>query len=189
MIEERLEVALLPIRTFGDPVLRQRAREVERVTDVHRRLIADMLETMHEAPGVGLAATQLGVLERIFVWEVDESHGAVINPVITSRSAEVATDEEGCLSLPGLYYEVSRAAAVTVEGIDENGGAVTLEGTELLARVIQHEIDHLDGVLFIDHLTEEMRKEALAQLRDQALGLAPALPRRDEQRAAPEEAL
>ena len=166
-------MAILEIRKWGDPGLRQRAAEVERVTDVHRRLVADMLETMRDAPGVGLAGPQVGVLERVFVWEVGEEHGAVFNPVIVARSDETIEGEEGCLSLPGLYYPVTRAQEVTVEGIDENGDPVKLDADELLARVCQHEIDHLDGVLFIDHLSQELRKEALTTLRDQALGLAP----------------
>ena len=164
-------MAILPIRKFGDPALRQRATEVERVTDLHRRIIADMIETMREAPGVGLAGPQIGVMERLFVWEVGEEHGAVINPLIVSKSSELEEGEEGCLSLPGIYYPVTRPAAVKVEGIDENGQPVSLDATELLARVCQHEIDHLDGVLFIDHLSEELRKEALTTLRNDALGL------------------
>jgi peptide deformylase len=166
-------MAILTIRTFGDPVLRQRARELERVTDLHRRLIADMFETMREAPGVGLAATQVGVLDRIFVWEVEERHGAVVNPVIVERSDNEEEDEEGCLSLPGLLFPVRRNARVVIEGLDENGDAIRLEGSELLARVFQHEIDHLDGVLFIDRLPDALRKEASAELTAQALGLPP----------------
>ena len=166
-------MAILEIRRWGDPGLRQRAKEVEEITDVHRRLIVDMIETMRAAPGVGLAGPQVGVLERVFVWEVGEEHGAVFNPVIVARSDEQVEGEEGCLSLPGLYYPVDRAETVTVEGIDENGDPVKLDADDLLARVCQHEIDHLDGVLFIDHLPDEMRKEALGILRDQALGLAP----------------
>jgi peptide deformylase len=165
-------VAILPIRTFGDPALRQKAETVERVTDLHRKLIADMFDTMREAPGVGLAGPQVGVLERIFVWETEDRHGAIINPVITARSEEKVKEEEGCLSLPGIYYPVSRASEVTVEGLDEKGDPVVLEGSELMARIFQHEIDHLDGVLFIDHLDGDMRKEALAKLREQALGIS-----------------
>src|ERR687891_1470161 len=100
------------IRAFGDPVLRQRAREVETITDLHRKLIKDMFDTMRAAPGVGLAAPQIGVLDRIFVWEVEDRHGAVINPEIVERSPETVTEEEGCLSLPGIYFPVERAAAV-----------------------------------------------------------------------------
>lgn len=167
-------MAILSIRIFGDPALRQRSQDVERVTDLHRRIIQDMLETMREAPGVGLASPQVGVMERIFVWEVGEEHGAVVNPVMVSSSTEEEESEEGCLSLPGIYYPVTRPVAVTVEGIDENEKPVSLDATELLARVCQHEIDHLDGVLFIDHLSAELRKEALTTLREQALGLLPS---------------
>ena len=170
-------MAILPIRMFGDPALRQRAQEVERVTDLHKRLIADMYETMREAPGVGLAGPQVGVMERIFVWEVEEEHGAVINPVIVSRSNEEEEGDEGCLSLPGIYYPVTRPVAVTVEGLDENGDPVSLDADGLLARVCQHETDHLDGVLFIDRLSEDLRKEALTTLRDRALGLPSSAPR------------
>ncbi|MFN2389791.1 MAG: peptide deformylase [Actinomycetota bacterium] len=166
-------MAILPIRTFGDPVLRERAREVGRVTDVQRRLVVDMLETMRAAPGVGLAGPQVGVLERVFVWEVEEHSGAVIDPVISGRSSEKVEWEEGCLSLPGLYFTVERPAEVRVEGIDEYGRPVAMDVAELLARVVQHEVDHLDGVLFIDHLDDARRAEALRTLREQALGLAP----------------
>ena len=169
-------MAILPIRKFGDPALRQRAQEVERVTDLHKRLIEDMYETMRDAPGVGLAGPQVGVMERIFVWEVGEEHGAVINPVIVSRSDEQEEGEEGCLSLPGIYYPVTRPTAVRVEGLDENGNHVSLDAEGLLARVCQHETDHLDGVLFIDRLAEDLRKEALTTLRDRALGLPSSVP-------------
>ena len=167
-------MATLRIRTFGDPALRQRAGEVAKVTDLHRRIIDDMYETMRAAPGVGLAGPQVGVMERIFVWEVEERHGAVINPAIVSRSDEEVEGEEGCLSLPGIYYPVTRAARVTVEGIDGDGRPVVLEADDLLARVCQHEIDHLDGILFVDRLSEELRKAALRTLREQALGLPPS---------------
>ena len=171
-------MAILPIRTFGDPVLRQRAREVDRVTDVHRRLVADMLETMREAPGVGLAGPQVGVLERVFVWEVDGRHGAFFNPVVVRRSDEKATGEEGCLSIPGLAYDVERHLSVTVEGLDEHGQPVSIDAADddFLARVFQHEIDHLDGVLFLDRLTDEARKNAMRTLRDRLLGLPTAAP-------------
>jgi peptide deformylase len=164
-------MALLRIRQFGDPVLRERAKEIEEITDVHRRLIDDMIETMREAPGVGLAATQVGVLERLFVWEVEEDHGVLINPVIVDRSNERFTEPEGCLSLPGLTYEVERDYEVTVQALDAEMKPITITGHDLLARVFQHEIDHLDGVLFIDKIAEGERKEALGILRDQVLGL------------------
>jgi peptide deformylase len=169
-------MATREIRTFGDPVLRQRAREVEEITDLHRKLIKDMIDTMRAAPGVGLAAPQIGVLERIFVWEVEDRHGAVVNPEIVERSSATATDDEGCLSLPGLTYPVERAAEVTIRGLDENGRPIELTGTELLARIFQHEIDHLDGVLFIDRLPDAARKDALKNLREQTLGLRSTAP-------------
>jgi peptide deformylase len=157
-------------------VLRQPGREVERVTGIHRRLIADMIQTMREAPGVGLAAPQVGVIERIFVWEVEDGHGAVINPVIVERSDEEVEEEEGCLSLPGILYPVRRSLRVAVEGLDQDGNAIRLEGEELLARVFQHEIDHLDGKLFIDRLDDGLRKEATARLAERSLGLPPRAP-------------
>jgi peptide deformylase len=169
-------MAVLRIRTFGDPGLRERAREVDRITDVHRRLVDDMLETMRAAPGVGLAAPQVGVLERIFVWEVDEEHGAVVNPVIVESSDEEAVYEEGCLSVPGLYREVSRPARIKVEALDLDGNPLSISLDEFKARVWQHEIDHLDGVLFIDRLPADQRREALATLRSQALGITPPPP-------------
>jgi peptide deformylase len=171
-------MAVLEIRTFGDPVLRERATEVEAVTDVHRRLAADMLDTMRDAPGVGLAGTQVGVLHRLFVWEVDDSHGVLLNPVITARSSDMVEDEEGCLSLPGLVYPVLRPAAVTVTGMDLDGNDVTFDAEELLARVVQHEIDHLDGVLFIDRLPDVLKREATRRLSEQALGLTAPAPAR-----------
>ena len=166
-------MAVLEIRTFGDPVLRQRAQPVERVTEMHDRLIADMIETMRVAPGVGLAAPQVGILERIFVWEVEEEHGAVIDPEIVWRSDSQESAEEGCLSIPGLFYPVMRAEAVEVRGLDAAGDAITMKAEGFLARVCQHEIDHLDGVLFLDRLDEDVRREALRALREQMLGLAP----------------
>lgn len=166
-------MAVLPIRTFGDPVLRERAREVERVTEDHRRLARDMIETMRAAPGVGLAGPQVGVLERIFVWELEERQGVFINPRIVKRSPDMIVEEEGCLSLPGLAYDVERHREVTLEALDEHGNPVTMTGDDLLGRIFQHELDHLDGVLFIDRLDADDRREALRILREQALGLRP----------------
>ena len=166
-------MATLKIRTWGDPILRQRSREVDKLTDLHRGLVNNMLDTMREAPGVGLAAPQVGVAERIFTWEVEDRFGALVNPVITERSDAESEDEEGCLSIPGVFYPVSRAERVRVEGLDADGRPVRLDAEGLLARVCQHEIDHLDGVLFIDHLSQEDRRDALARLREEALGLTP----------------
>lgn len=167
-----MAVAVLTIRKFGDPALRQRAHEIEKVTDAHVNLVRDMIDTMREAPGVGLAGPQVGVLERIFVYEVDDRVGAILNPVVVERSREMITEEEGCLSLPGLAYQVERAARVRIEGMDERGRPVSLSAEDLLARVFQHEIDHLDGVLFVDRLPDEDRKEAMRALSRQLLGLA-----------------
>ncbi len=161
----------LRIRTFGDPVLREKARPVEKITDVHRRLVDDMIETMRVAPGVGLAGPQVGVLERVFVYEVEDDVGAVFNPVIVSRSRDLEDQDEGCLSLPGLLYPVTRHVEVRIEGLDENGRPIVKEGSDLLARVFQHEIDHLDGVLFTDRLSDKLRKKAMRELTRQSLGL------------------
>lgn len=164
-------MAILPIRTWGDPVLRQRARPVERIARVHRRLIKDMIDTMRDAPGVGLAAPQVGVSERIFVWEHEGEPGAIVNPTMVSLTGESIDDEEGCLSIPGIYYPVTRSEVARVEGTDANGEPLVLEGAGFLARILQHETDHLDGVLFLDRLAPEHRREALARLREEALGL------------------
>ena len=164
-------MAILEIRTFGDPVLRQKAPPVEHITDDHRRLVNDMIETMREAPGVGLAGPQVGVLARVFVYEVEEEVGAIFNPVVVARSRDMVDEEEGCLSLPGLLFEVTRHLDVRVEGLDVNGTPVVKEGTELLGRVFQHEIDHLDGVLFIDRLPGKLRRKAMRELTRQSLGL------------------
>ncbi|MEA2485129.1 MAG: peptide deformylase [Actinomycetota bacterium] len=174
-------MSVLPIRIFPDPVLRERAQEVPEITATHRRLVDDMVETMRDAPGVGLAAPQVGVLERIFVWEVEDTWGVVVNPTIVARSEDVVEEEEGCLSLPGLAYDVVRTAQVRVEGLNLDGNNLSFEADGLLARVCQHEIDHLDGVLFIDRLQPASRREALAILREEALGLpvrpgAPTVP-------------
>ena len=165
-------MAVLPIRMFGDPVLRQRAPEITKIDEATRRLAADMIDTMREARGAGLAGPQVGVMQRIFVWEVGDRHGVVVNPRIVRRSDETFTDEEGCLSIPGLYYPVERSYEVTVEGLDLNGDEMSLTGRELLARCLQHEIDHLDGVLFIDRLPGDLRRDAMRMLREQSLGLA-----------------
>lgn len=166
-------MAELEIRIFGDPVLRQRAREVEKLTDVHRRLVDDMIETMRAAPGVGLAGPQIGVVERVFVYEVEDDVGAIVNPTISFRSPETEVDDEGCLSLPGLLYPVERHVSVLVEGVDADGEPVVKGAEGLLARVFQHEIDHLDGVLFVDRLPPELRRKAMRELTQQSLGLAP----------------
>ena len=167
-------MSVMPIRTFGDPVLREPARPVESFDDALRRLADDMVETMHDAPGVGLAAPQVGRSLRLIVFDLQDEQGsrALANPVLRDEWGE-QIEEEGCLSIPGLYYPVRRAARVWAEGFDLDGNAVTIEAEELLARVLQHEVDHLAGVLFLDRLDAEHRTEALSAIRDQTLGLQP----------------
>jgi peptide deformylase len=168
-------MAILPIRTFGDPVLRERAREAETFDQTLARLAEDMIETMHEAPGVGLAAPQVGRSIRLIVFDIGEGPRALVNPVLSGFDGEQVGDE-GCLSVPGLYFQVKRALSVRADAHDVNGRPVVIEAEELMARVLQHEVDHIDGVLFIDRLSSEDRKAALAAIRDQTLGLAGAAP-------------
>jgi peptide deformylase len=166
-------MSVLPIRTFGDPVLREPARPVESFDEALRRLSDVMVATMREAPGVGLAAPQVGRSLRLIVFDIGDDDGArtLANPVLRDEWGEDVA-EEGCLSIPGLYYPVRRAQKVWAEGYDLDGGAVTIEAEELLARVLQHEVDHVNGVLFIDRLDAEHRSQAMAAIRDQTLGLA-----------------
>ena len=146
-----------PVRIYGDPVLRNKAREVAAVDETLRALIADLRDTMRAYNGVGLAANQVGVLQRVLVVDVplDEERReqvAIVNPVIVSRSgAEVG--EEGCLSIPGIYDDVKRATRVRVRGLDEHGAPLELDAEGYLARALQHEVDHLDGILFVDRLS------------------------------------
>jgi peptide deformylase len=158
--------ALAQIRQYGDAALRLEARPVENFDDDLKRLVARMKRLMVDANGVGLAATQVGVLRRVVVFqEADEEPIALVNPAIVERSDELTTEDEGCLSLQGVLVPVERAAAVSIEGKDETGAEVRLELAEPDARVVQHEVDHLDGVLIIDRTTPEARREALAVLR------------------------
>jgi peptide deformylase len=169
-------MSTLTVRIFGDPVLREPAGPVESFDAGLRRLAEDMIQTMHEAPGVGLAAPQVGRSLRLIVFDIGDEAGAraLANPELRNEWGEQIGDE-GCLSVPGLYYPVKRAQKVWAEGVDLDGHEVTMEGEELLARVLQHEVDHLNGVLFIDRLDAEHRSEALAKLRDQTLGLVPTI--------------
>ena len=163
----RRRVALAQIRQYPDVVLRMRANEVERFDDDLARLADKMAHLMRDAHGVGLAATQVGVLQRLFVFQArdEEDVTAIVNPEITKRSSGVAVAEEGCLSLQGVLVPVERALDVTVEGQDVTGAPLRLELDEMDARVVQHEIDHLDGVLMLERTTDEARREALATLR------------------------
>jgi len=163
--EARRLIALSRIRQYGDPALRMHAREVEGVDDDLRRLAERMTDLMHEAQGVGLAATQVGVLRRVFVFVDEGVNRVLVNPVITKRSKETEVEDEGCLSLREVLVPVERATEVTIEGLDENGERVELELKLPSARVVQHELDHLDGVLIIDRTDPDARREALGQLR------------------------
>ena len=164
--EARRAFALAQIRQYGDPALRLKAHEVADFDDDLRRLVDRMISLMHDAQGVGLAATQVGVLRRLFVFEPDsEGLRVIVNPVVVERAHETASDEEGCLSLQGVRVPVERSTRIVLEGRDPNGDEVRYELEEYAARVVQHELDHLDGVLIIDRTDEEHRKEALATLR------------------------
>ena len=162
-------MAVFPIREFGDPVLRTPAGHVEDIDDAIRKLMTDMTETMLAAPGVGLAAPQIGISKRVIVWNYEEDRGALANPrIVDSSGAE--TDDEACLSLPGLLYPVQRAEWVKIEGVDADGEEVSREGSGWVARIFQHEVDHTEGVLFIERLPEELKREAKRQLMDQVMG-------------------
>ena len=154
-------MAAREVRLLGDPVLRQAAKPVAEITDATRALIADMFETMYAEDGVGLAAPQVGIGERVIVVDPRDEEGkgfALVNPVILERSAETERAEEGCLSIPGLKEIVERPARVVVEGLDAEGRAVRLDAGDLLGRILQHEIDHLDGILFLDRVSPLKRK-------------------------------
>ena len=169
---------LLPIRIFGDPVLRERAVEVDTFDDALRRLADDMLATMRAAHGAGLAANQVGVLKRLFTWEVADERGggagAWVNPRVAETSAETQEGEEGCLSFPGLFFPTVRPLRVRLRAQDLDGQEHSVDGEGLLARVLLHEIDHLDGILFIDHLARHDRKEAMRRIRAGELERPPA---------------
>ena len=157
-------MSIRPIRLFGDPVLRTAADPVTTVDAELRKLVADLTDTMMEAPGVGLAAPQIGVGLRVFTYYVDDVVGHLINPSL-DLSDELEVDDEGCLSFPGLSYPTSRSFGVVAKGFDMHGEPVTVEGSGLLARCVQHETDHLDGVLFIDRLDPAQRKLAMTEIR------------------------
>ena len=165
--EARRQLALARIRQYGDSVLRMKARDVETFDDDLERLVERMTALMHEASGVGLAATQVGVLRRLFVFVDDGEDRVIVNPVITQSSREIELDDEGCLSLRDVLVPVERPTNVTIEGVDAKGEPVKLELEPPSSRVVQHELDHLDGVLIIDRTDEQSRRAALATLRPQ----------------------
>ncbi len=154
-----------PIRLFGDPVLRTPAVPVTDFDKEIRRLVADLTDTMLAAPGAGLAAPQIGVGLRVFTWHVDGELGHLVNPTL-DLSDEQQDGPEGCLSLPDLTFDCKRALRVVAKGFDMYGEPVTVEGHELLARAIQHETDHLDGIIFVDRLDRETRKLAMKAIRE-----------------------
>jgi peptide deformylase len=169
--EARRRIALGQIRQYPDPVLRMQAREVESFDDDLRRLAERMTNLMRDANGVGLAATQIGIIRRLFVFQPDpeEDTIVVVNPVVVERSEERTVDDEGCLSLVGVQMPVERAVSLKLEGKDLGGGDLSLDLDDHPARVVQHELDHLDGVLILDRTTEDARKAALAVLRPKAV--------------------
>jgi peptide deformylase len=164
----RRDAALRHVRKLGDPVLRATALPIERFDETLRKEVERMGELMHDALGVGLAATQLGVLHRVLVFRAytDDPITALINPELDWSSEELEIAEEGCLSLPGVHVEVERPGQVRVHGQDATGAPLEIEAEGLEARVIQHEIDHLDGVLILDRISREARKEAMRAMRE-----------------------
>jgi len=180
-------MSILPIRTLGDPVLRTPASDVDRFDKSLRRLRDQMLETMYAAPGVGLAAPQVGLAMRFFVFDAGdgEGPGALANPEIVLGAGEVEEDE-GCLSIPGVYHATPRSATVRIRGLDLDGRPADLEAEGLLARIFQHETDHVNGLLFIDRLSDEGRRTVLAEVRDRELNGDPgrrSLLRRGDRRS------
>jgi peptide deformylase len=165
----RREAALKLVRKYGDPVLRSRALEIEHFDDALVDEVRRMGQLMHDAFGIGLAATQVGRMHRLLVYrtELEGAVAALVNPVLEWSSKEKETSEEGCLSLPGVGVEVERPVHVRVKALDERGNPILVEASGLEARVIQHEMDHLDGVLILDRTSRDQRKQAMRTLREQ----------------------
>ena len=165
-LSRRQREARRDIRVIGDPVLRERAHEVTEFDRSLRKFAKRMIRTMHDAPGVGLAAPQVGVLQRLLVYDVDDDPRVLVNPVLGEYSDETEESEEGCLSVPGVTMPVERAVSVRVQGLDEYGEPVDFRAEGFEARVIQHENDHLDGVLIVDRTSRSARAAALRTMRD-----------------------
>lgn len=172
-------MAIQPIRFFGDPVLTTPASPVVDFDKELRTLVKDLTDTMIDAPGAGLAAPQIGVPLRVFVWHVDDEFGHLVNPSL-DLSEEMQDGEEGCLSFPELRFETPRAYRAVAKGFNMHGEPIVVEGTEFLARALQHETDHLNGVLFIDRLPTDLRKQAMKEIREsewfleaESVGFAP----------------
>jgi peptide deformylase len=167
-------MAVQPIRIFGDPVLRTPAERVVDFDAELRRLVKDLTETMLDENGVGLAAPQLGVGLRVFTYDVDDVVGHIVNPELSFPDDEEQDGPEGCLSIPGLYFDTKRRMNVVAKGVNEFGDPVQLVGSELMARCVQHETDHLDGILFVDRLDPETKKEAMRAIREAEWNHEPA---------------
>ncbi|MGH3665787.1 MAG: peptide deformylase [Egibacteraceae bacterium] len=165
---------LLPIRIFGDPVLRARCAEVETFDDALRRLADDLFDTMRAVSGAAIAANQVGVLKRLFVWELDDDRGTFVNPEVVETSEETQHGDEGCLSFPGLFFPTERPLRARLRGLDVHGDLSEEVGEGLRARMLLHELDHLNGILFIDHLARHDRKEAMRRIRAGELEHPPA---------------
>jgi peptide deformylase len=172
-------MTVLRIRALGSPVLREPCRDVEGFDELLERLYQDMVATMYDAPGVGLAAPQIGLSLRFFVFDAGDGRGphAVANPVLSELEG-AQTEDEGCLSIPGLWYPTPRSMHARVDGLDLKGRPISFEGEGLLGRIFQHETDHVNGLLFLDRLSEEDRRQAMAQLREVELGQREAPGRR-----------
>jgi peptide deformylase len=166
-------MAVRPIRLFGDPLLRTKAEPVTDFDAELRALVSDLTDTMLEAPGSGLAAPQLGVGLRVFTYNVDDEVGHLVNPELT-LSEETQFGPEGCLSIPELTFDCVRALRTVAKGFNMYGDPITIEGSDLLARALQHETDHLDGVLFVDRLDRETRKQAMRAIREAEWSGGPA---------------
>ena len=165
-------MAIHTIRVYGDPVLRTPTGLVNDIDAALNRLIDDMIETMYDAPGVGLAANQVGVQKRLFVWDIGDGPGVAINPVVSGHAGEWSYDE-GCLSVPGLWWPILRPEQVHLKALDRDGNEYEVDADEMLARVFLHETDHLDGHLLLSRLDSKQSKEARRALRDRVLDLDP----------------
>ena len=161
------------IRQYGDPVLRQLATDVDEIDGTLAKVCGDMLTTMYEAPGIGLAAPQVGIQKRFFVYDFGDGPGVLINPTVVESHGEWVF-EEGCLSVPELSWEIVRPKQIHLVGHDLDGNEVAIEADELEARLYQHELDHLDGVLLIEHLDDDQRRDALKVLRQRAMAATPS---------------
>jgi peptide deformylase len=170
-------MALLDIRVFGDPVLKSKANEVTIIDGAVARLVDDMITTLYEANGLALAAPQIGVQKRLFVYDMGDGPLTLINPTVHETDGEWVYDE-GCLSIPGLYVEIVRPKTVHVTGIDLDGNDVSLEADELFGRMLQHEIDHLHGVTMFERMTDDQRRAALVEWRQMQLEPELERPRR-----------